>query len=126
MLAENTHAIHDESLEFGGDGIEAELAFLTALLDSTALPSAAEFACVELVTEALEDQAPRDRYRVAGPAMVKVAAIGLATFPAALSPMPAFANEPMPENMMIALAQRPDAPPASAPPARSSSPSRAP
>jgi nucleoid-associated protein YgaU len=111
MLAENTHAIHDDSLTFEGEGIEAELAFLTAMLDSAEMPSAAELACVELVSEALEDQAPRERYRVAGPAMVKVAAIGLATFPAALSPMPAFANEPMPENMMIALAQRPDAPP---------------
>jgi nucleoid-associated protein YgaU len=104
--------IHEETLNFEGDGIEAELAFLQQVLDQAETVDGAELKDVDLVAEALADQAPRERFRPAGPTMVKVAAIGLATFPAALAPVPAFANEPMPENMMLALAQRPEAPPA--------------
>lgn len=108
MQAEN----HEENLNFDAEGIEAELAFLQQVLDQAGDMDGEGLSEVEFVAEALADAAPRDRYRSAGPAIVKVAAIGLATFPAALAPVPAFANEPMPENMMLALAQRPEAPPA--------------
>lgn len=108
MHAEN----HEENLNFDAEGIEAELAFLQQVLERSGDVDGEGLSEVELVAEALADAAPRDRYRPVGPAIVKVAAIGLATFPAALAPVPAFANEPMPENMMLALAQRPEAPPA--------------
>jgi nucleoid-associated protein YgaU len=113
MMADNTQAPQDDTLSFETDGIEAELAFLQGVLEQAeASRFATELAEVPLLGEALAEAGPRDRYRPAGPAMVKVAAIGLATFPAVLAPLPAFANEPLPQNMMLALAQRPEAPPA--------------
>lgn len=109
MLADQTpHAT--PTLE--DDGIDAELALLTALLDQATALDRAAISGVGLIDEELPPTAARERYRVAGPAMVKVAAIGLATFPATLTPLPTFANEPLPQNMMLAMAQRPEAPPA--------------
>jgi nucleoid-associated protein YgaU len=117
MLADEIHA-HDhveESAALSGDedGIEAELSFLlNALANAEGVDEAVSD--VELVRDALADAAPRDRYQVIGPTLAKVAVASLATFPAVLTPMASFANEPLPVNMMLAMAQRPEAPPAMA------------
>ncbi|MFN3428323.1 MAG: LysM peptidoglycan-binding domain-containing protein [Candidatus Sericytochromatia bacterium] len=113
MMADYIQAPQDDSLSFDSDGIEAELAFLQGVLEQAeSALGAADLAEVPMLAVELAESGPRDRYRPAGPTMVKVAAIGLATFPAVLAPLPAFANEPLPQNMMLALAQRPEAPPA--------------
>ena len=101
----------DIELAFVSDDIEAELACLIDALKQASF-DCADLAEAPLIQAALAETAPRERYRLAGPAVIKVAAIGLASFPAALAPFPAFATEPLPPNMMLALAQRPEAPPA--------------
>jgi nucleoid-associated protein YgaU len=116
MLADNTHATPSATAPFEGDSIEGELAFLQDLLAQAAGESGAidraELAELPWLSDELPLNAPRDRYRPAGPTLVKVAAMGLATFPAAIAPVPAFANEPLPQNMMLAFAQRPESAPA--------------
>lgn len=117
MLADYTHADYTAPLAAEPDDvsndIDAELAFLQALLAEATGPIArAELAGLASLSDELPHDGPRDRYRVAGPMLMKVAAAGLATFPGAITPMPAFANEPLPPNMMLAFAQRPNAAPA--------------
>ena len=112
MLADKTLNAHTETPSFEDDGIEAEMALLQTLLDQAADLDRSALVGVDLLDGELPPAGGRERYRAAGPAMVKVAAIGLATFPAALAPVPAFANEPLPQNMMLAMASRPESPPA--------------
>jgi nucleoid-associated protein YgaU len=115
MLADNTQA-NPSATAPEADGIEAELAFLQDLLAQSAGEAGAidraELAELPWLSDELPLGAPRERYRPAGPTLVKVAAMGLATFPAAIAPVPAFANEPLPQNMMLAFAQRPESAPA--------------
>lgn len=95
------------------DGIENELELLMAILDGTAAAVAGEaVADVALLREAVADAAPRERFKVAGPTFARVAAAGIATLPAVLTPLPAFAGTPLPPNLMLAMAARPAAPPA--------------
>jgi len=94
------------------DGIEAELKMLMAALDGAASAVTGEaVASVELMREAVADAQPRERFKAVGPTMAKVAAAGIATLPAVLSPAPAFAGTPLPPNLMLAMAARPAAPP---------------
>lgn len=113
MLADDIHA-HDHVEEVVGseDGIEAELSFLFSALESAARVDNEDLSDVEMVKLALEETAPRERYQALGPTLTKVAVASLATFPAVLTPVASFANEPLPVNMMLAMAQRPEAPPA--------------
>ena len=64
---------------------------------------------LSLIEESLSAQAPRERYKLAGPTVTRVAAVGIATLPAVLAPVPAFAGTPMAPNMMLAMASRPTA-----------------
>lgn len=109
MLADEIHA-HDHVEET--DGIEAELSFLFSALETAGRVDNDELTSVDMVRDALEETAPRERYQALGPTLTKVAVASLATFPAVLTPMASFANEPLPVNMMLAMAQRPEAPPA--------------
>lgn len=111
MLADHKHEARDPMP--GDDGIEAELAFLTGILDRAADAEleASELATIEMLREEGAITAPRPRYQRRGPALTQVAAVGLATFPAALTPLPAFAQAPLPPSLAIAMATRPPAPP---------------
>lgn len=96
----------------GGDDIADELTLLQEMLKGTD----AAFASALLrgwgpLGEVDLTGAPRERYRAAGPTVTRVAAAGIATLPAVLAPVPAFAGTPLPPNMMLAMAARPAAPP---------------
>lgn len=106
MLADET-PIQATPAPADDDDIAAELSFLLTALDQTPAIARDELGEMPLVDDALELAAPRERYQPRGPVMAKVAAAGLATFPAVLAPVPAFANEPLPVNMMLAMAERP-------------------
>ena len=94
-------------------GIEAELQALFRLLDGAAPGGIGGEGLedVDFVREAVADAEPRVRYKAVGPTMAKVAAAGIATLPAVLTPAPAFAGTPLPPNLMLAMAARPAAPP---------------
>lgn len=95
-------------------GIEREIEALMALLDGAAPAASLDgdaLAEVALVREAAAEAGPRERYKPAGPTLAKVAAAGIATLPAVLTPVPAFAGTPLPPNLMLAMAARPAAPP---------------
>ena len=113
MLAEsNSTQNAPDALLDADQGIETEIAALMGLLDGTATSTAfagEALATVDMVREA--EAAPRVRYKVSGPTMAKVAAAGIATLPAVLTPAPAFAGTPLPPNLMLAMAARPAAPP---------------
>jgi nucleoid-associated protein YgaU len=97
------------------DGIDEELAFLQEILDRAGDAEVAtdELATIELLREEGAVTTPRPRYERRGPVLTKVAAAGLATFPAALAPLPALAAPtPLPPSLAIAMATRPPAPPA--------------
>ncbi len=100
-------------------GIEHEIAALMQILggpaDEAALAGEA-LAEVALVRETAAEAAPRERYKLAGPTLARVAAAGIATLPAVLTPAPAFAGTPLPPNLMLAMAARPAAPPTRAVP----------
>jgi nucleoid-associated protein YgaU len=96
------------------DGIDEELAFLQEILERAGDAEVAtdELATIELLREEGAVTTPRPRYERRGPALTKVAAVGLATFPAALAPLPALASPtPLPPSLAIAMATRPPAPP---------------
>lgn len=95
-------------------GIETEIAALMSLLEGAVAGAALDgeaLSDVDFVREAAQDAAPRERYKAAGPTLAKVAAAGIATLPAVLTPAPAFAGTPLPPNLMLAMAARPAAPP---------------
>jgi nucleoid-associated protein YgaU len=97
------------------DDIQEELAFLNDLLDRAGEAEVAtdELATIELLREEGAVTTPRPRYQRSGPALTKVAAVGLATFPAVLAPIPAMASTtPLPPSLALAMATRPPAPPA--------------
>lgn len=89
------------------DGIETEMRLLEAMLAQASALVTREVEGSALVREALAEHAPRPRYKAVGPSMAKVAVAGLASFPAVLAPVPSFANEPLPQNMMLTMARRP-------------------
>lgn len=103
------------SPELGAEaGIEHEIAALIRMLDGDANGVALDgetLAEVDLVRETAAEAEPRVRYKPAGPTLAKVAAAGIATLPAVLTPAPAFAGTPLPPNLMVAMAARPAAPP---------------
>lgn len=106
MLADE-NPIHETPAP-ADDDIAAELRFLLTALDQAPGGLAREdLSELPMVEDAIALATPRDRYQPRGPIMAKVAAAGLATFPAVLAPVPSFANEPLPVNMMIAMAERP-------------------
>jgi nucleoid-associated protein YgaU len=113
MLADSNDKVHGAcDPESGGDDITGELSLLLELLEG----SDATFATEVLrgwgaVGEIEAGNAPRERFRAAGPTVTRVAAVGIASLPAVLTPMPAFAGTPLPPNLMLAMAARPAAPP---------------
>lgn len=130
MLADDNavNQFDSRSSANAGDGIEAELAFLAGILDQAgdAEVPADELATIEILREEGAITAPRPRYQRRGPALTQVAAVGLATFPAALAPLPAMAATPLPPSLAIAMATRPPAPPPATPRPTTCSPSAAP
>ncbi|MEB3329181.1 MAG: LysM peptidoglycan-binding domain-containing protein [Candidatus Sericytochromatia bacterium] len=109
MLADS----NDKVLEAGGDDIADELSLLLGLLEGSDATFTAEVLRGWGAVGDLEaGLAPRDRFRAAGPTVTRVAAVGIASLPAVLTPLPAFAGTPLPPNMMLAMAARPAAPPA--------------
>lgn len=113
MLADANDKVTDACAPTsGGDDIADELKLLFDLLDS----SEASFDVDVLRSwgtfgDGEGSPGPRDRYKAVGPAVTRAAAVGIATLPAVLTPMPAFAGTPLPPNLMLAMASRPAAPP---------------
>jgi nucleoid-associated protein YgaU len=113
MLADSNDKVHGAcDPESGDDDIAGELSLLLELLDG----SEATFATEVLrgwgaVGDLEAGNAPRERFRATGPTVTRVAAVGIASLPAVLTPMPAFAGTPLPPNLMLAMAARPAAPP---------------
>lgn len=88
--------------------IAAEVSLLYSLLDQSAESfERAELDAQGIFEETLSADIPRDRYKVAGPTVTRVAAVGIATLPAVLAPLPAFAGTPISPNLMLAMAARP-------------------
>ncbi|MEB3198476.1 MAG: LysM peptidoglycan-binding domain-containing protein [Candidatus Sericytochromatia bacterium] len=109
MLADaNDSPVEANSVSTELDDISSEMSLLLQLLEQagSTIESTALSGC-ELVSETVADQAPRDRYKLIGPAVTKVAAAGIATLPAVLAPIPAFAGTPHAPNLMLAMAARP-------------------
>ncbi|MDB5097972.1 MAG: hypothetical protein JWM80_2393 [Cyanobacteria bacterium RYN_339] len=96
------------------DGIDEELAFLQEILERAGDSAVAtdELDSIEMLRDEGAVTNPRPRYERRGPLLTKVAAVGLASFPAVLSPLPAMAGPtPLPPSLAIAMATRPPAPP---------------
>jgi nucleoid-associated protein YgaU len=93
------------------EGIASELDFLRELLEMGQSCAMTTLSKEGWVRDCMEESLPRKRYKAMAPALVRVAAMGLATFPSAIAPAPSFANQPHPTNHMIAMAERPGAPP---------------
>jgi nucleoid-associated protein YgaU len=112
MLADDKHELRD--LALAGDDIEGELAFLAGILAEAgdADVETDGLASIEMLRDEGAIATPRPRYQRRGPVLTQVAAVGLVSFPAALTPLPAFATTPLPPNLAIAMATRPPAPPA--------------
>lgn len=88
--------------------IAAEVALLFDLLDQSAGAfGRSDLGAFDILEESLAADAPRERYKLAGPTVTRVAAVGIASLPAVLAPVPAFAGTPMSPNMMLAMASRP-------------------
>lgn len=111
MIRDALFPVPDENEQ---DDLLVELAFLRQVLATSgpALTSEDLGGLDLMQTEVaclleLQKGGERPRYRRLGPALTKVAAVGIATFPAVLNPMPAFAGMPLPANMALTLNERP-------------------
>lgn len=94
------------------DDIASEMALLLELLErSPGSVNHAALGTFSIVDETLAAESPRDRYKVVGPTVTRVAAVGIATLPAVLAPIPAFAGTPHSPNLMLAMAARPSVTP---------------
>lgn len=111
MVANETLLPLDPLASSSPSDIEAELAWLSLALDAPGWAEALrdrEVAGFLKQTGSYVATAPLDPRKRA---WSRVAAVGLTSLPAVLAPVPAFAAQPLPPNLAVAMAARPAAPP---------------
>lgn len=94
-----------------GSGIEAELAWLAQAAGAPAWGQALSdpaLASFLKTTGSYSAKAPVEARKLG---FSRAAVVGLSSLPAVLSPLPAFAAQPLPPNLAVAMAARPAAPP---------------